>query len=170
MLTVSTYDILTKLPIHNDGELALVEEERKIYHYVTDSGWEPIKIEGNGLQLSLYEINQNIFAQLDPMPEEDLDIKRRELIKFTNQDCFYNAKYFSLMCLDRRYVTIFSMSELTIPKREFLIDELFSLMRELGSIKDIAIVNDHVEIWITDVEDNTDCYLFFNYTNGVIEI
>lgn len=170
MITVSTYDILTKLPIHNDGELALVKEEGKIYHYVAYTGWEPIKIEGNGLQLSLYEINQNIFAQLDPMPEEDLELKRHELIKFTNQDFFYNAKYFSLMCLERHYVTIFSMSELTIPKREFLIEELFSLVRELGSIKDISINGDHVEIWITDVEDNTNCYMFFDYTNGVIEI
>ncbi len=168
MITVSSYDILTKLPIHNEGELALVKEENKIYQY--NDGWKPIKIEGNGLQLSLYEINQNIFAQLDPMSEEDLTAKRRELIKFTNQDRFYKAKYFSLMCLDRRYVTIFSMSELTMPKREFLIEELMSLVNELGKIKDITINDDHVEIWITDVEDNTDCYLFFDYTNGVIEI
>ena len=57
MITVSSYDILTKLPIHNEGELALVKEENKIYQY--NEGWKPIKIEGNGLQLSLYEINQN---------------------------------------------------------------------------------------------------------------
>lgn len=57
MISVEKRKYLDVLPNKTYGEYALVLEEGKLYQYKETNEWEPVKIEGEGLSVSLYEIN-----------------------------------------------------------------------------------------------------------------
>ena len=174
MITVPNKTILDMLPnTPADKEYALIQDEAKMYQYIAeDKEWKPVVIEGDGLKLSLYDINQNIFAQLEPMTDEALRQVHSQVYKFLG-DTMQNVDndYWALICWNRHYITIFhNNNNLKSNKNsEELSDVFMEIIEELGDVKDVT-ENDHgaLEIWITD-EQGTECYLFFNYKNGVVE-
>ena len=167
MITVPNFKVLEMLPnTPADKEYALVQDEAKMYQYV-EKEWKPVKIEGEGLQMSLYDINQNIFAQLDPMTDEALRNVHAEVFKFlgdTMKDG--NNDYWALMCWNRHYCTIFHHDD---NQKEELSDIFMEIIEGLGDVKDVSSNNQGaMEIWVTD-DKSTECYLFFNYKDGVVE-
>lgn len=167
MITVPSKKVLDLLPnAPIDKEYALVEDERKIYQYVNEN-WEPIKIEGQGLEISLFDINKNVFAQLEPMSDEGLRQAQSLVFKFlgeTMQDP--SNDYWALICWARNYITIFHHID---DGEEELSDVFMEIIESLGEVKDVYDNGNHaLEVWITDEKD-TYCYLFFNYKLGVVE-
>ena len=149
MITVEKRNYLDALPNKTIGEYALVVEEGRVYQYTEQDTWEPMTISGEGLSVSLYDINQNVFAQLQPMNDENLRIAHSDIYRFLGED--FSAineqlNYWALICWPKHYATIFH------------------------HIKDITVSEDnkHVEIWITD-EESTECYVLFYYSNGIVE-
>ena len=60
MVTVEKRNYLDALPNKSAGEYAVVKEEGIVYQYhIETDSWEPIKLNGEGLQVSLLEINRN---------------------------------------------------------------------------------------------------------------
>lgn len=59
MITVPNKTILEMLPnTPADKEYALVQDEAKMYQYIAaEQEWKPVVIEGEGLHMSLYDIN-----------------------------------------------------------------------------------------------------------------
>lgn len=171
MITVQKRQYLDALPNKTIGEYAVALEDGHIYQY-TENGWGPIQVQGDGLSVSLYDINQNIFAQLQPMNDENLRQVHSQIFKFlgdTMQD--YDNDYWALICWQRHYITIFhNDSKLKFEEdSEEISDVLMDILESLGDIKDVTDNgNGALEIWITSNE-GTHCYLFFNYKNGVVE-
>ena len=174
MITVPNKTILDMLPnTPADKEYALVQDEAKMYQYIAeDKEWKPVVIEGEGLHMSLYDINQNIFAQLDPMSDEALRQVHAQVFKFlgdTMEDV--NNNYWALICWERNYVTIFrDNNDLRYtPEGEEISDVFMEIIEGLGDVKDVSENGQGaLEIWITD-DTGTYCYLFFNYNNGIVE-
>lgn len=173
MITVPNKTILEMLPnTPADKEYALVQDEAKMYQYIAaEQEWKPVVIEGEGLHMSLYDINQNIFAQLEPMTDEALRQVHAQVFKFlgeTTQDD--SNDYWALICWERKYITIFHHMP---DGPEEISDVFMEILESLGDIKDVSDNgNGALEIWITDnnrAEPRTDCYLFFNYKDGVVE-
>lgn len=162
-------DILPNTPA--DKEYALVKDEGKMYQYsAANQAWAPVKIEGDGLKITLYEINQNIFAQLEPMTDEALRYAHAEIYKFLGEDFNHSDiehNYWALICWPKHYITIFHHDE---KSDEELSDIIMEILEDLGQIKDVTVSEDgkHVEIWITD-DESTECYVLFYYSNGVVE-
>ncbi len=176
MITVKTKQILEALPnIPAEGEYACVTEEGRVYTY-TNKKWEPVKIKqkGKGLQVSLYDINQNIFSQLKPMTDENLRQVHAQVFKFLG-DTMKNPDndYWALICWKRNYITIFHHDDSLKQKNESeeISDVFMEIIENLGDVKDVSETSsgDALEIWITDKNNETECYLFFNYKDGVVE-
>lgn len=170
MITVEKSNYLDALPNKTIGEYAVVTEEGLVYRYSEEGKWVPVKLEGEGLQISLYDINQNIFAQLEPMNDENLRLAHSEIYRFLGED--FNAhmedfNYWALICWPKKYITIFHHNQYS---EEELSDIIMEVIENLGQVKDITVSEDnsHVEIWITD-EESTECYVLFYYSNGVVE-
>lgn len=81
------------------------------------------------------------------------------------------TKYYTLMGQpkngkENRYVTLFVMSKDTNKSikelQSFLVDEN---EQYLGALKGYMVCDGYIEFWY-----DKDCYLFFNYQNGVIEL
>lgn len=174
MITVPNKTILDMLPnAPADKEYALVQDEAKMYQYIAeDKEWKPVKIEGDGLSISLYDINKNIFAQLEPMTDEALRQVHAEVFKFLGDNMAdANNDYWALICWERKYITIFHHDDkLRFDKNSEEISDVFmEIIESLGDVKDVSNNGKGaLEIWITNEED-TYCYLFFNYKNGVVE-
>ena len=174
MITVPNKTILDMLPnTPADKEYALVQDETKMYQYIGEEKiWKPVVIEGEGLQMSLYDINQNIFAQLDPMTDENLRQVHAQVFKFLGETMQDNINdYWALICWKKNYCTIFHHNAGLQVRNdcEELSDVFMEIIEGLGDVKDVSNNgNGALEIWITDDKD-THCYLFFNYKNGVVE-
>ena len=169
MVTVEKRNYLDALPNKSAGEYAVVKEEGIVYQYhIETDSWEPIKLNGEGLQVSLLEINRNIFDQLQPMSDEKLREVHSDVFKFLGETMNPSLKdnYWALMCWDRHYTTIFK----TNPESDEELSDIFmEIIESLGDVKDISDNGGGaLEIWITD-EKGTVCYLFFNYNEGIVE-
>lgn len=173
MITVPTKMILDMLPnAPCDKEYAIVKEESKLYQYNgSEKQWNPVEISGDGIKLTLYDINKSIFEQLEPMSDESLRQVHSQVYKFLG-DTMKDEKndYWALICWNKSYITIFHH----MPEGQEEISDVFmDIIESLGEVKDVSD-NGHgaLEIWITDKshgEPTTDCYLFFNYKDGVVE-
>lgn len=171
MLSVKTKDILDMLPtrMETENEYALVEEDKKMYQY-KNGQWEPVKFNGGKFSMTLKELNASIFEQLEPMTPERLDRAQSEVFQFLGATMNWDKperNYWALICWDKHYITIFHNDE---TNDESLSDIFMEILEGLGQIKDITVNEDSqsIEVWITD-ESGTYCYVFFDYTAGVVE-
>jgi hypothetical protein len=123
--------------------------------------------------MSLYDINQNIFAQLKPMTDEALRQVHAQVFKFLG-DSMQNEfnDYWALICWKRKYITIFHHNAAlkNTKDSEELSDIFMEIIENLGDVKDVSEVDGQqaLEIWITD-DESTECYVFFNYAAGIVE-
>lgn len=168
MITVQNKSILDKIVNKIENELASVIDENKIYVF-KEGEWQPLTLNGEGLTVSLYDINANVFSQLSPLKEEDLEDSKVFLRNFLKQNCDSGNDYFALICFKQNYCTIFHN---TPAYEEDYIDVLFEILEGLGEIKSIDVTDYFsVEIWITLPEDKgTDCFVFFPYYSGIVEV
>ena len=74
MNTLPNKKVLESLIQSTQGEICFVEDEQR-YYILTEDGWSPINIEadGDGVHMSLYELNKNIISQLPVITEELLN-------------------------------------------------------------------------------------------------
>ena len=160
MIKVKDFKMLEALPNHSPDELALVEDENKVYIY--RDGWIEYNPEDGGLTLSIYELNKMVVPKLPDLTEEDIKIEKEEIKKYVSK-----PGYWMLLSNEKKYYTLFHvLNKTSLNKVE---DEVIECLKDLGAIKSIAENDDDViEIWIADNEDAFVCYLF-NYDKGVIE-
>ena len=64
ILTVKDFTILSALPNHEQGEVAFCEDTKD--YYVYNDGWQKMnmKMNSDGVQMSLYDFNRQIVEQL----------------------------------------------------------------------------------------------------------
>lgn len=165
MLNIKTLNILHALRNVPDNEIAVVEENKKVYQYLNNE-WEEYKPKENGLKISLLELNQAIVNQLPAYTDEQVQEAKQVIFQYSRRD-YANARYFMLLSNELKYYTIFGMkSGVLCPMLE---DEVIGCLQDLGTIKSIA-KNDNgaVECWIT-TDNNSYPLYFFDYSKGVIQ-
>ena len=165
MITVKTLDLLKALPNPEENEYGIVEDEKKVYQYVNNE-WQPIKVEGKGLEMTLFDLNQSLMNSLPVLDEEGIKKAEKTIYKFINRNRY--SHYFALISFEAHYVTLFHRTNLF--SKETASEIIKFVQEEIGEIKDVSN-NGHnaIEIWNTK-DGISNCYLLFNYDLGVVEI
>jgi len=158
MLTVDSLTILNKLKIKEEGDLAYVNKEQKVYEY-TNGEWKEKGLPEGKMNLSVYDMNKQLIAQ---MPEIDDKSVLETIRRYKNKD----GKYFMLICRDINYYTLF-----TIGQGERIEREVLNCLHDIGVVKSIEQIEgtETIEIWVEPEKEEPIVMYFFNYDRGVIE-
>ena len=127
---------------------------------------------------SLYELNQNIVAQLPPQPQEHI---QEQLFKIKDWFSKSNGKYFMLLCKEKADYTLFNFNgkEITDIFPEFIdkmsikaVKELEVCIKNRGILMAINKATENAwEIWIKDIKNKeVHMYMLFECGSMVIEV
>lgn len=150
------------------GEIVYTTDTQKVYVY-TEEGWQPlgdnVKLEGEGLKMSLYDLNQSIISQLPELTELDDKINLINEYKTNTAN-----QYYMLYGKDISYFTLFHcQNPIFTGNYPTLGEEVIDCLKSIGIIKciDYTENKDAIEIWV-DYNDTSVCIYLFPYDNGVI--
>lgn len=148
------------------GETAHVESTNKIY--VFNEEWTEVKTQGeSNINMTMYEINEQLIKQLPDLTEEQIQEKKKDIIDFyTKKD----SKVYMLLCKEHSYFTVFLL-ELTLEDYDTLENEIINcvLFNGAHTIRSIENIDDYeLEIWAADRNNEIWCYHLFDYTDGFI--
>ena len=115
--------------------------------------------------LTLYSMNQQLIANMPSYDEEKWN-EATELLHTWLAN--YNDTYYMLLCKELSYYTVFNLSDTKDSQK--LIIELFDIVKECGTVKDIAVdTNGMIAIWLHwQNEELPRCFYFFPYEAGVV--
>lgn len=122
----------------------------------------------NTAEISLYELNKSMVAQIAPMSVEDIQKKKIELRKFIDRT---RNKFYMLLCREANYYTLFEKQSFVTIK-DILEEVVIECANDFGTIQSIEKTDDGggYEIWVKDKETNEGrLFMFFPYDLGVIE-
>ena len=130
--------------------------------------------------MTLYEMNQMGYANLPKMAKSEVETMKSKISDWLTEILhIYDSEtniYFMLLNNESHYYTIFNWRALAAEDgggdSEGLIREIFSIIKDLGTLKSIepTETGDAWEFWITGQDAVTRMYLLFDYTRGVIEV
>lgn len=167
MLKIKDLKTLRKLKTNNKvNELALVEETKTLYKW-DGANWNIHKPEG-GISVSLYELNQSAMTALPAMTDSAIEIAKENIKKYV-----YNiapGKYYMLLNNERNYYTLFNTGYSSGTNFDYntIENEIIECLQSQGIIKDISLVDNGIEFWVT-INNNSYVYYLFNYDKGVIK-
>ena len=145
--------------------MALCSDTNEIYCWDEEAGWNPINVEGKGLELNLYDLNKNIIEQLNPLTTNEVSMKMGLINEYYQKA---NNTYHMLLCRDFNYYTIFNYdSMLTFPD---FAGAICTIITELGDVYSIELLEDGaIEIWIKPIgEESPYAFYLFPYDAGVV--
>lgn len=161
-LKVSDLKHLNALQIHEENEMAYVEDTKEYYRW-HESQWEKVTIEGTGLSLNLYDLNKSLYSQVTP-----IDINSY-LDFFANYNLNQNAHYYMLLSNNKRYYTVFVNEPHEVMSfEETIIDVLQSISDKIYSVE---LTEDEyaIEIWLSmNPEEDPEAFFLFPYDAGVV--
>lgn len=168
MISVPNYNILTELPKAHlkNGELAETSDDNKKWVYDEEAqDWKEYETEG--IQISLYDMNKQLIAQMPPMEDTD---KQKEII-YTFEEKYRNGHYM-LLCRELNYFTLFEHPVITawtedLDRFENLVLECIS---DIGVVHDMMLTEngDAIEIWVMTPTEEIVCMYLFPYDAGVV--
>lgn len=162
-IRVSNLNSLNALQQHEEGEIAWVEDVEKFY--VWNDGWTILDTKNTGVNLSLYEVNKQVIAQMPTLSGADLEAARLTLSHYVN-GLDHSDDYYMLLCYDLRYFTMFARDQ---KYEENIVDAIMDCLSYVGEVKSVEESADGqaVEIWVTKDEEAYVMY-FFDYGRGVV--
>lgn len=147
------------------GEIIYLTDEEKFVMYDGEKFVdvpEKVTMDGEGLSMSLYELNKTIVAQL-PIKETNADLSdvRNAIDEYGKNS---GAKSFMLLCKDISYYTIFQHDAPKTCDFGTLGYAVTECAQDVGKIICGDIVPDGaaVEIWVRTSEDENLCMYLFN--------
>ena len=156
------------------GELVYVEDEDKMYAF-NGYEWKPVeaKTDGTGLELSLFDMNEQILRQQGPLDEEG--IKNAEGIIEDYISFSPTAEYYMLLNHKKSYYTVFNITEDFDWKFETFSHAVISCASDLGKIYSVSRTEDNqaIEIWVSKTSSKTsliNCLYLFNYDKGIVKV
>lgn len=160
-ITVSTKAALEALVNHEDGEIALCEEDQTYYYY--NNGWNkmPAEMTAEGLQIDLYSLNKQIVAQLPPFDLQRLKDAKETLENWRKEDIPY-----LLYGKELSYFTLFYPTD---KEEDTFVDCVFDCLATISNTIysfDVAS-DDAIEIWMDFDGEATALYLF-DYSGGMV--
>lgn len=168
MNTLPNKKVLESLIQSTQGEICFVEDEQK-YYILTEDGWNVINVEadGDGIHMSLYELNKNIISQLPMITEEGIDTAINLIREYRTTT---DNKYYALICREYGYYTMFNTKEVHGELSD-LGTGVFECLSNVGEI--ITVNRDEnglaIEIWVR-AKDDVFYFILFGYDQGVVTI
>jgi len=119
--------------------------------------------ENNKIELSLYEMNRNIISQMAPINVSNKTSELREFLENSKNE------YYMLYGKEISYFTLFLTKERKAIK---VMEVLKECLENLGKVIvfEMTELEDAIEIWIRNSEDEITCLYFFPYDLGVERI
>ena len=160
---VSLQEYMKKVNNFSEGEIIYLTQDNKCVMY---DGKDFVEIQGKtefkgeGLSMSLYELNKSIIAQLPTKPTYAEQGEDRKLInKFFNS---IGRTSYMLLCKDISYYTIFTYEGNKMANYETLGAAVLDCLQDVGQFvcADITEDGNAVEIWVRTEDDNICMYLF----------
>ena len=165
MFRVKSLKLLKALPLRKqeDGsyEMALVEDEKKVYHYLNGEWVEYNAPEG--LTISLLELNSMAITQLKPLTKKEIQEAKILIKNFISK-----TGYYMLLSNELKYYTVFDFDSNYTNNEPKIENEIIECLNELGQLKSVDIHDADIEFWITTEEKSYPLYLF-DYSGGVIK-
>ena len=166
MISVPNYNILTELPKDHlkNGEMAETSDDNKKWVYDEETlEWRE---HDTGIQISLYDMNKQLIAQMPEMTDSD---KMTEIIN-NYKDKTDNNSHYMLLCRDINYFTLFEESFSS--GQESFATLVLECIHDVGIIHDMMITEDDgaIEIWVKPLNEEADMLVMylFAYDAGVV--
>lgn len=118
-------------------------------------------------EVSLYELNQQLIAQ---MPE--YDEKKWTNAKLLIADWYNKNKdtFYMLLCNERNYYTLFDMTRENAIGAD-LAYEIQDTVRYIGTVHDISVdTNGMIAVWVQWNDGGVHCCYLFPYGQGVVHV
>lgn len=164
---VNNYIDLFKLKNVPDGAIYHVKANNK-YYQKTNHSWKQynVKIEGNGPEISLYDLNQGAIAQMTPWTAEQINNYIGTFNEYANNHIGEN--HFMLLSNQLKYYTVFAYRDGT---SSHFGDSVAEILNGL-IVYDISYQEDQdsYEIWakLTDEDAAPEVFYLFPYERGVV--
>ncbi len=166
-IQVLNYNSLQAVQNHELGEIAKVMDVDKYYIY-TEKGWTEFNVEGEGINVSLYDMNKQIVSQLPALNEEGIK-EAKQIIRDYVYSEQHEDDYYMLLCHELKYFTVFA-NDIECSREEVIENVIIDCLNSVGEIKSIEPTEDKeaIEIWITEPEGGTYVMYFFDYGRGIV--
>lgn len=161
---ISLKDYKNKINSFRQGDIVYLTEEKKYVMYdgddFVDMPTTATVNSGTGLQMSLYDLNKTIIAQL---PVKETYAEQSDERKLINK--FFSSigrTSYMLLCKDISYYTIFTYEGNKMANYETLGEAVLDCLQSVGKLvcADLTEDGNAVEIWVRTEEDNLCMYLF----------
>lgn len=166
MIIVQTRADLDKLPRCNEGDVATVKDTQEVYFY--KDGWQLISVQGvgDGISVSLYDLNKTVIPQFPPLSEEDIN-KIFKLFNTFHQE--QKNDFYMLYGKEISYFTVFSCMA-GLDTTEDFATVVLDCLRSVGSMRLADWTEDKtaIEIWVVDENNVATCLYLFPYDLGVV--
>lgn len=150
----------------SNGEIVFLTEEN-LYKVYDNGEWKDMpkaNVEGDGISMSLYDLNKSIISQLPKL--EDLTTAIDLINEF---DKFVDSEYYMLLCRDISYYTIFNHFINSDNEFSSLGEAVLTCAQEIGELVSVELTTDKgaIEIWVKTNEDSL-CMYLFNCANLIV--
>lgn len=167
---VDTLNDMNCLQNHPEDEVVYVTNEQK-YFIWNDNKYEEYHFKTSGVDINLYELNQQIVSQLEPLNQEQL-FSTENICTLDAFQIKTDNKYYMFLCNELKSYTIFTKScKCKNQAVHSFSVEVLDLIAEYGSVYAIGLTDDKaaIEVWIkSEADDKPHAYYLFPYDAGVI--
>ena len=121
------------------------------------------KAENSNIQMSLFEINQQLISQFNDFTDEDWIEAVEKIDKWHNE---IKSDYYMMLCKEISYYTVFINGDYSHSSLGEMVRECLAFV---GNVLTIDYSNkDCLDIWVR-IDEKTQCLHLFNYTRGVVD-
>lgn len=118
----------------------------------------------SNIELSLYEVNQNIISQLPAYDQTQINKLEDDINTWEPEE----SQYFMFLCKDISYYTILHRTPHDIAEFPDLGQTISHLIKESNwTIHSDENCDDHYEVWVK-TDENVYDFLLFPYDTGVV--
>lgn len=149
----------------NIGTLVYSQADKAVYVWNGDSCVKYDATPEGGINMSLYDVNQQVVAQLPTYTDEDIE-RGKEVLCTYIASIEHSDTYYMLLCHDLHYFTVFVRNGET---QENIEDAVIDCLSYVGEVKSIEQASDGeaIEIWVV-VDGVAHAMYFFDYGKGII--
>lgn len=143
------------------GEKAYIKDKAFVWDGENWCEYKAPKIE-----MSVYDMNEQLVAQLAALTDEQLEERIQELNDWYHE---YRASYYMLMCKEQSYYTVLTFERaIDLPDCANFGKAIVECLSNIGEIKDITYLDDNTyECWVQQNEVVW-CLHLFDYSQGIV--
>lgn len=161
-------DYFSKINNFKTNEIIFLADEKRFAMFDGEQFIDipdKVQVTGEGLSMSLYELNKTIVSQL-PIKETYAELSQeRNLINEFHENI--KSETYMLLCKDISYYTIFNNRKNKVNDFGTLGHAVVECAQDVGKIisADVTEDNSAIEIWVRTAENDNLCMYLFDCKN-----